>query len=222
MINNIKLIRARLVRHGIKGIPNAIIKEAILKHTDDSDDFTDKQKEAVVAELLQLYQGENISTENVNIDLTKTSEDKESSEEVNQEMLASLPKVEVAITTAQKTDMVANQAQLMGLVLAETDIQNIAQQIDFQNSDSNDLIDEIKNSLIAFISYRESQSQAKVSQAFTEIIHHANASNQRVSDSLHTGLQSVAAQMEEQRNHFKSSVRSSLRFFAIPGSETYE
>ena len=220
MINNIKLIRARLVRNGIKGISNAIIKEAILKHTDDSDDFTDEQKDAVVAELLQVYQSENTNTDNA--ELTEISEDKESSEEVNQEMLASLPKVETAITPAQKTEMIANQAQLMGLVLAENDIQNIAQQVDFQSSDSSDLIDEIKNSLIAFISYRESQSQAKVSQAFTEIIHHANASNQRVSDSLHTGLQSVAAQMEEQRNHFKSSVRSSLRYFAIPGSETYE
>lgn len=151
---------------------------------------------------------------------TVQSEDK--SETIEQHMLDTLPSfgANSAITPSQKTEMVANQAQLMGITLADSDIQNIAQQVDFQSTDSDELINEIKGFLVAFINYREAQSQAKFSQAFTEIIHHANASNQRVSDSLHTGLQSLATQMELQRNHFKSSVRSALRHLTIPSSET--
>ena len=214
MINNIKLIRARLSRNGIKGISNATIKEAILQHTDGSEEFTDEQKDAVVNELIQAYQSGNVAIEKTEEAPINTFEG-----EIDYEALASLPKVEGAITPSQKREMVASQAQLMGLSLAESDIQNIAQQVDFQTSDSEELIDEIKGFLVAFIQFRANQNRVKINNALAEVITFSNQTNREVSEELSTGLKQFAVQMEEQRNHFKSSVRSALRHLALPSTE---
>ena len=200
-------VRATLHKQGYQGFTQEQIVEAANTLNVDIDNPSPEDTKAVATHLMQL---------------SPIIKSELETEIIQQQMLNSLPKVAAnsAITPSQKTEMVAKQAQLMGITLADSDIQDIAQQVDFQATDSNELIDEIKSFLVAFINYREAQSQAKVSQAFTEIIHHANASNQRVSDSLHTGLQSLATQMESQRYHFKSSVRSALKHLAIPSGET--
>lgn len=207
-------VRATLHKQGYQGFTQEQIIEAANTLAIDINNPSPEDTKAVATHLMEISP--------ITKSLGSTTVESESSAElIQQHMLDSLPSfgVSSAITPSQKTEMVANQAQLMGITLADSDIQDIAQQVDFQATDSNELIDEIKSFLVAFINYREAQSQAKVSQAFTEIIHHANASNQRVSDSLHQSLQSLATQMESQRNHFKSSVRSALRHFAIPESE---
>ena len=205
-------VRATLHKQGYQGFTLEQIIEAANTLAIDINNPSPEDTKAVATHLMEISP------------ITKsypdaTEQSESSAELIQQHMLDSLPSFG-AITPSQKTEMVAKQAQLMGITLADSDIQNIAQQVDFQATDSNELIDEIKSFLVAFINYREAQSQAKVSQAFTEIIHHANASNQRVSDSLHTGLQSLATQMESQRYHFKSSVRSALKHLAIPSGET--
>ena len=203
-------VRATLHKQGYQGFTQEQIVEAANTLNVDINTPSPDDTKTVATYLMQLSP------------LTKsepstTVQSESETEVIQQHMLDSLPSfgVDSAITPSQKTEMVANQAQLMGITLADSDIQNIAQQLDFQATDSNELIDEIKSFLVAFINYHESQSQAKVSQAFNEIIHHANASNQRVTESLHTGLKSLAVQMESQRNHFKSSVITALRHLAM-------
>ena len=207
-------VRATLHKQGYQGFTQEQIIEAANTLAIDINNPSPDDTKLVALALIQLSP------------ITKSEpstvvQSESSAELIQQHMLDSLPSFGVgsAITPSQKNEMVANQAQLMGITLDDSDLHNIAQQVDFQATDSNELIDEIKSFLVAFINYREAQSQAKVSQAFTEIIHHANASNQRVSDSLHTGLQSLAVQMESQRNHFKSSVRTALRHLTIPSTE---
>ena len=207
-------VRATLHKQGYQGFNQEQIIEVANALSVDINNPSTEDTKAVANHLIQLSSVNDSS-------LTVTEQSESSAEVIQQHMLDSLPSFGVgsAITASQKTEMVASQAQLMGITLADSDIQNIAQQVDFQTTDSSELIDQIKDFLVAFINYRESQSQAKVSQAFTEIIHHANASNQRVTESLHTGLQSLAVQMESQRNHFKSSVRTALRHLTIPSTE---
>ena len=207
-------VRATLHKQGYQGFSLEQIIEAANTLNIDINNPSPEDTKAVATHLMEISPITKLQG--------STTEQSESSAElIQQHMLDSLPSFGVgsAITASQKTEMVANQAQLMGITLADSDIQNIAQQVDFQATDSNELIDEIKSFLVAFINYRESQNQSKLNQAFNEIIHHANASNQRVSDSLHTGLTALATQMESQRYHFKSSVRSALKHLTIPSSE---
>lgn len=204
-------VRATLHKQGYQGFTQEEIIKTANTLAIDINNPSPEDTKAVATHLM----GISPSTKS---ELSTTEQSESEAELIQQHMLDSLPSFG-AITPSQKIEMVANQAQLMGITLADSDIQNIAQQVDFQATDSNELIDEIKSFLVAFINYREAQSQAKVSQAFTEIIHHANASNQRVSDSLHQSLQSLAVQMESQRYHFKSSVRDALRHLTIPSTE---
>ena len=204
-------VRATLHKQGYQGFTQDQIIEAANTLAIDINNPSPEDTKAVATHLMEI-------SPIIKSLLSTTVESESETEVIQQHMLDSLPSFG-AITPSQKTEMVANQAQLMGITLADSDIQNIAQQVNFQATDSNELIDDIKSFLVAFINYREAQSQAKVSQAFTEIIHHANASNQRVTESLHTGLTALATQMESQRYHFKSSVRTALRHLTIPSSE---
>ena len=204
-------VRATLHKQGYQGFTQEQIIEAANTLAIDINNPSPEDTKAVATHLMEISPITKLQG-------STTVQSESETEVIQQHMLDSLPS-SGAITPSQKIEMVANQAQLMGITLADSDIHNIAQQVDFQATDSNELIDEIKSFLVAFINYREAQSQAKVSQAFTEIIHHANASNQRVSDSLHTGLTALATQMESQRYHFKSSVRSALKHLTIPSSE---
>jgi|GEM_PF-3524132 hypothetical protein len=152
------------------------------------------------------------SEEVVNVNMLESLPTSEATPEIDQ------PKQETAITHTEKVLMVGNQARILGIELSTTEAESIANQINFQKSDTDELLEEIKSFLIAFINHRENQNQQQVLATFGEIIQHANASNQRVSEALSSQFQSLSSQLEESRNHFKSSVRSALKCFAL--SET--
>jgi hypothetical protein len=204
-------VRATLHRQGYQGITQEQILEAANSLNIDANSPTADDTKAVANHLIELS--------SANSELAPQPE--QSSQAINQSMLDSLPRSDssTAITEIQKNNLVATQADLMGITLSDSDIQNISQQIDFQNTDSIDLIDEIKSFLVAFIHHRKNQNQAKLSNALAEVVQASNQANKEVSDSLSNGLRNIASQMEEQRNHFKSSVRTALRHLAIPESE---
>ena len=208
-------VRATLHRQGYQGFTQEQILEIANSLSVDINNPKPEDTKAVVTALKEL----NTTKSEIQTVATEETPINTFEGEIDYEALASLPKAEGAITPSQKREMVVNQAQLMGLVLAESDIQNIAQQVDFQTSDSEELIDEIKGFLVAFIQFRANQNRVKINNALAEVITFSNQTNREVSEELSTGLKQFAVQMEEQRNHFKSSVRSALRHLALPSTE---
>jgi len=208
-------VRSTLHRQGYQGFSQEQILETANSLNIDIDNPTPDDTKAVVKVLRE-------STETTS---QQAEEFKIEENSINHSMLTSLPKsdtaqVPSAITQADKTEMILNQASILGIEISAQDALIMAEQITSQSSDAQEVLGEIKSFLLAYLNYRESQSQAQVTQTFEEIIGHINESNKRISASISNNLKTLATQMEEQRNHFKSSTRLALQCFAIPSTET--
>ncbi len=216
-------VRATLHKQNRKGFTQEQILSAAKELGIDIDNPTAEDTKAVCNKLVETNPDNqpNASELEALTVPTPTSE-----ETVNTSMLESLPTPEItpeveaprqetAITPTEKVLIVGTQAKILGIELSTAEAESIANQINFQKRDTDELLEEIKSFLIAFINHRENQNQQQVLATFGEIIQHANASNQRVSEALSSQFQSLSVQLEESRNHFKSSVRSALKCFAI-------
>jgi hypothetical protein len=217
-------VRATLHKQNYQGFTKDQILDAAKALGINSDNPTAEDTKAVANYLIQSLSEKESNTNDDNALIVPTPMTEE--ETVNTTMLESLPipevtreveqpKEETAITHTEKVLMVGTQAKILGIELSTTEAESIANQINFHKSDTDEMLEEIKNFLIAFINHREAQNQQQVLATFGEIIQHANASNQRVSEALSSQFQSLSFQLEESRNHFKSSVRSALKCFAI-------
>jgi len=145
----------------------------------------------------------------------------ESTETVNQEQLDMLPSAEPAslVNYQETTEMVQAQAQEMGVVLSADDIQKVSETISGQTTDADEINAEIREAISHFIQFHKAQSLNKVSTLVRDVYREQSEANREVSQALASGLQQFSRDMEAQRNHTKSTFRTALKCFAIPGTE---
>ena len=138
--------------------------------------------------------------------------------EVSQTQLESLPSVDTPniISYQQKAEMVTTQASVLGVTLSESDVTVIANNINSQATETDELFSEIRGAISAYIQFQKQASQAKIQTLLADINHEQSQANQEVSEALSTGLTQFARELEVSRQSFKSSVRASLKMLAIP------
>ena len=137
---------------------------------------------------------------------------------VNQNQLNTLPTITAPtnITYQQKAEMVNTQAAVLGVMLSDSDVTAIAENINSQASETAELFSEIRSAISAYIQYQKQASQAKIQTLLADINHEQSQANQEVSEALSTGLTQFARELEVSRQSFKSSVRASLKLLALP------
>ena len=145
----------------------------------------------------------------------------ESTETVNHEQLDMLPSTQPASLTTyeEKVEMVAHQAQEMGVVLSANDIQQISETISGQTTDADEINAEIRSCISAYIQFHKAQNLNKVSTLVRDVYREQSEANREVSQALSLGLQQFSRDMEVSRQHTKSTVRSALKCFTIPTTE---
>lgn len=122
----------------------------------------------------------------------------------------------IAITPANKSELVSSTAQSLGIVLNTQEIANIAENINHSSDDLHDSLDEIKSAIIAFIQHKAALNSQKISQVVDDITQIAVEELNQNSQELVNGLQSINQQLQQQSADFKSKVKSTLTAFAIP------
>jgi len=202
-------VRSTLHRQGYQGFTQEQILETAKSLNIDIDNPTPDDTKAV-AQILQNA---------VTAPTPTASVDSENS--VSQEQLDMLPTVEPAniVNYQQKTEMVAHQAEEMGVVLSDGDVEAISDNIKGQSTDADELNNEIREAISAYIQYHKAQSLNKVTNLIQDVYREQSAANREVSQVLSQGLQQFSRDMEVSRNHTKSTVRNALKCFAIPSTE---
>ena len=210
-------VRATLHRQGYQGFTQEKILEAANFLNVDINNPTPEDTKAV-AQILQNAVAQD-ETKIVTAPTPTASVDIENA--VNQEQLDMLPSAEPAsITTYQETtEMVQAQAQEMGVVLSDGDVEAISQHISGQSSDADELNNEIRGAISAYIQYHKAQSLNKVTNLIQDVYREQSLANREVSQALASGLQQFSRDMEVSRNQTKSTFRNALKCFAIPSTE---
>jgi len=202
-------VRATLHRQGYQGFTQEKIIEAANSLNVDINNPTPEDTKAV-AQVLQ---------NSVTTPTPDASEDFENA--INQEQLDMLPSAKPAslATYEQTTEMVQTQAQEMGVVLSDGDVQAISEHLSGQASDVDELNQEIRGAISAYIQYHKAQSLNKVTNLIQDVYREQSSANREVSQALASGLQQFSKDMEVSRQHTKSTFKTALKCFAIPSTE---
>lgn len=208
-------VRATLHRQGYQGFTQEKILEAANSLNVDINNPTPEDTKAV-AQILQ----KTVAQDETKI-VTAPTANVDSENAVNQEQLDMLPSAEPAslVNYQQTTEMVAHQAQEMGVVLSTNDIQQISDNISGQTTDADEINAEIREAISHFIQFHKAQSLNKVSTLVRDVYREQSEANREVSEALASGLQQFSRDMEESRQHTKSTFRNALKCFAIPTTE---
>ena len=192
-------VRALLYKQGYQGFTKEQILSAATTLGVNVKDPTPEESKSVVEHIIKTTT--QLTKTPIEIDLTQ---------------LSTLNDVANSLLETTKTEMIRSESQSMGVILSESDITQIASNINSQASETDELFTEIRAAISAYIQYQKQSSQAKIQTLLTDINHEQSLANQEISEALSTGLQHFARDLEVSRQSFKSSVRASLKMLALP------
>ena len=204
-------VRATLHRQGYQGFTQEQILNIANAMSIDINNPTPEDTKAVVNSLKKLSTPTDMTfSEPVSV-LTNEAD-------VNQNQLESLPVINTPniVTYQQKAEMVTSQAAVLGVTLSDSDISQIASNINSQATETDELFSEIRGAISAYIQFQKQASQAKIQTLLADINHEQSQANQEISEALSTGLNQFARELEVSRQSFKSSVHASLKMLALP------
>jgi uncharacterized protein YukE len=125
---------------------------------------------------------------------------------------------ETALATATKSELVANTAGELGIVLNTGEIELIAQNVNYSSDDLQESLEEIKSAIIAFVRHKIALNSQKIGETLEEITQVATDGFNQNSQQLTDGLQNINKQLQQQSTDFKSKVRSTLKCFQLPAA----
>jgi uncharacterized protein YukE len=125
---------------------------------------------------------------------------------------------ETALATATKSELVANTAGELGVILNTGEIELIAQNVNYSSDDLQESLEEIKSAIIAFVRHKIALNSQKIGETLEEITQVATDGFNQNSQQLTDGLQNINKQLQQQSTDFKSKVRSTLKCFQLPAA----
>ena len=125
---------------------------------------------------------------------------------------------ETALATATKSEIVANTAGELGIVLNTGEIELIAQNVNYSSDDLQESLEEIKSAIIAFVRHKIATNSQLIDDTLQEITQVATDGFNQNSQQLTDGLQNINKQLQQQRTDFKSKVKSTLSVFQLPAA----
>jgi uncharacterized protein YukE len=125
---------------------------------------------------------------------------------------------DTALATATKSELVANTAGELGIVLNTGEIELIAQNVNYSSDDLQESLEEIKSAIIAFVRHKIALNSQKIGETLEEITQVATDGFNQNSQQLTDGLQNINKQLQQQRTDFKSKVKATLSVFQLPAA----
>ncbi|XAI95701.1 hypothetical protein [Dolichospermum phage Dfl-JY23] len=150
---NIPLIRTRLHRKGVTGVPSQEIRDLLENNDNNIDD--------AVETLLKKYQSA-IAVDSGENDDSEPEED-----------FKALLKINSNDNSDNTVSMIKSEAQSMGLVIPVNHINNIATSVKQSRTFQSDKLKAIKSALIAYIDWQHEESTNEATQVIEEVKQHA-------------------------------------------------
>ena len=125
---------------------------------------------------------------------------------------------QTALATTTKSELVANTAGELGIVLNTGEIELIAQNVNYSSDDLQESLEEIKSAIIAFVRHKIALNSQKIGETLEEITQVATDGFNQNSQQLTDGLQNINKQLQQQRTDFKSKVKATLSVFQLPAA----
>ena len=122
------------------------------------------------------------------------------------------------LATTNKSELVATTANNLGIVLNQSEIELIAENVNYSSDDLQETLQEVKTAIIAFINHRVAQNNQKINETVQEIVQVATDGLNQNSAALTDGLRTINHQLQEQSKDFKSKVKASLKCFQLPAA----
>lgn len=121
-----------------------------------------------------------------------------------------------SLTTTDKEirGMVNYKAASMGIQLAASEVEIIAEQIDSSGSSFSQTIRDIESALIVYIDYRKTNQSAEVSQMINRVTTRVTEANQAVSQEFSNGVREIKTALEvadQQQKRDLSTILNRLR-----------
>ncbi|MFM6607020.1 MAG: hypothetical protein ACKPH9_13105 [Dolichospermum sp.] len=210
-----KRIQSRLSRQGVK-VSLAEIKEQCDRLIADIDNATETDILNVTEYFINNATKLTVVSDDVATEVkeTLTSEDVSSNLYANEAALDT--EQETALATATKSELVANTAGSLGIVLDAQEISLIAENISYSTDTLEQDIDAIESAIMAFVEHKAAISQQKINNMITSVRNVVTEKNSENSQLLTDGLRSINSDIQEANKQFKSNVQKCLTAFAIP------
>lgn len=165
-----------------------------------------------------LEQGKLTSIDSINTDVM-TTENEAASEAIAQEYTKNIPLLQNnTLATTTKNELVANTANSLGITLNTSEIELIAENVNYSSDDLQETLGEIKTAIIAFIQHKIATNSELIDSTLNEIVQVATDGFNANSHQLTEGLKTINKQLQEQSTDFKSKVKASLKCFQLPAA----
>ena len=129
------------------------------------------------------------------------------------------PPEATAIELPEKSELVANTAHHMGIVLDTQEVESIAHNVNYATDSLESDIDAIESAIMAYVEHKAAISQQKINQMVDTVRRTVQQNNAENSQLLSDGLHSINQEIKQANTNFKSSVKTALKAFAIPPSK---
>ncbi|MFM6872361.1 MAG: hypothetical protein ACKPKQ_20620 [Dolichospermum sp.] len=211
-----KRIQSRLSRQGVK-VSLAEIKEQCDRLISDIDNATETDILNVTEYFINNATKLTVVSEDVSSNLYANEAAQMELETLTSEDVSSnLYANETALATATKSELVANTAGSLGIVLDAQEISLIAENISYSTDTLEQDIDAIESAIMAFVEHKAAISQQKINNMIASVRNVVTEKNSENSQLLTDGLRSINSDIQEANKQFKSNVQKCLTAFAIP------
>jgi hypothetical protein len=213
-------IRTRLANKGHSGFTADEIRKVINDNFNVIEDINDEGKAWIVDQLIaKRNQGTPIESYPATIP-PESVETTEEQSPVIEEQTSNEPDMMSMLSTVTETSpdpvsMVRQEAASMGVSISDTEVNNIAQQVQQSQCYNQDQIGAIKEALIAFVDWQHSQTSTGLNQAIAQVSSHASSRQAEFNNQM----------VGEVNNFFRVSQQNSQNTFAsilgalqIPGT----
>ncbi len=123
----------------------------------------------------------------------------------------------IAVTEEQR-QMVAFKAQSMGIQLAESQVSEIASQIDSRNSNFIETIKQIEQALLDYVDYNSLAESTVVNRMFEKVNNRIVQNSNSINQQLSSGLESIGESLRQNQASQATATQNILARLRIPSN----
>ncbi|MFM5993319.1 MAG: hypothetical protein ACKO9U_01845 [Dolichospermum sp.] len=122
------------------------------------------------------------------------------------------------LAAANKSELVANTANSLGIELSTTEIDHIADNFDNSSDDFSQTLEQVKLAIISYVQHKVQLNNQQITDTINEIGDViADGFNQN-NETLNNGLKQLNHQLTQQSTDFKSKLAGTLSRFQLPAA----
>ncbi|MFM5887531.1 MAG: hypothetical protein ACKOQS_04455 [Dolichospermum sp.] len=122
------------------------------------------------------------------------------------------------LAAANKSELVANTANSLGIELSTTEIDHIADNFDNSSDDFSQTLEQVKLAIISYVQHKVQLNNQQITDTINEIGDVIADGFNSNNETLNNGLKQLNHQLTQQSTDFKSKLAGTLSRFKLPAA----